>query len=62
MAAAAIDAIVCGVVPTSLRAEAGGPSPSWAAEAALPSRAALGRKSSKQLKRCRPARPIRYNK
>jgi hypothetical protein len=57
---AAIDAIVCGVVPTSLGAEAG--VPSRAPEAAVPSQAPLVRKSPTQLRRRRRARPIRYNK
>lgn len=65
----AIDAIVCGVVPTSLGAEAAVPSrapeaavPSQAPEAAVPSQAPLVRKSPTQLRRRRRARPIRYNK
>ncbi|MCQ4190606.1 hypothetical protein [Methylocystis suflitae] len=51
VAVTAIDALVCGVVPTSL-----------GAEAAVPSQAPLVRKSPTQLRRRRRARPIRYNK
>lgn len=57
VAVAAIDAIVCGVVPTSLVAEAA--VPSRAPEAAVPNQAPLVRKSPTQLRRRRRARPIR---
>lgn|GEM_PF-3630332 len=60
VAVAAIDAIVCGVVPTSLGAAAA--VPSRAPEAAVPNQAPLVRMSPTQLRRRRRARPIRYNK